>query len=188
MHALWYDSVLVRHVPRATRDCVGLGCIIAMVKFTCALPQEEQLTVWSGMTGVAASQAVGSLVASVALSVILFAGPLVQTKDDDDDDDASFWRGFFDPASIVWWRNIVIVCWWIGSQSSGWRWFWLVDCVGWIVDVQCPVTEEWVFRACMVPLMIRAGFSDTQAILLTPLFFGIGVLHDCDALGAWILD
>jgi len=40
-----------------------------------------------------------------------------------------------------------------------------------------PVTEEWIFRSCMCPLMIAAGFTTTQTILGCPLFFSFAHVH-----------
>lgn len=38
-----------------------------------------------------------------------------------------------------------------------------------------PFLEELVFRSCFIPVMLHSGFTTTQTILITPLFFGIGV-------------
>ncbi|KAJ4369892.1 CAAX prenyl protease [Neocucurbitaria cava] len=40
-----------------------------------------------------------------------------------------------------------------------------------------PVSEELVWRSCIVPLHVLAHFSGTQIIFLTPLYFGIAHLH-----------
>ncbi|CAG9460293.1 unnamed protein product [Pedinophyceae sp. YPF-701] len=41
-----------------------------------------------------------------------------------------------------------------------------------------PVTEEWAFRACMVPLLGMTGvLSHGQTVALTPLFFGAAHFH-----------
>ncbi len=41
-----------------------------------------------------------------------------------------------------------------------------------LVPSKAPITEELVFRACMLPLMVPHFRS--RAVLYTPLFFGIG--------------
>uniref|UniRef100_A0A7S0RB54 intramembrane prenyl-peptidase Rce1 n=1 Tax=Chlamydomonas leiostraca TaxID=1034604 RepID=A0A7S0RB54_9CHLO len=43
--------------------------------------------------------------------------------------------------------------------------------------VVAPVSEEWVFRACMAPLLRMAGFSTTATVFITPTFFGTAHLH-----------
>ncbi|GBB86271.1 hypothetical protein RclHR1_01270017 [Rhizophagus clarus] len=40
-----------------------------------------------------------------------------------------------------------------------------------------PMTEEFVFRCCMVPLLALANFSHAQIIFLSPLVFGIAHVH-----------
>eukprot|EP01100_Stratorugosa_tubuloviscum_P011671 TRINITY_DN5254_c0_g1_i2.p1 TRINITY_DN5254_c0_g1~~TRINITY_DN5254_c0_g1_i2.p1 ORF type:complete len:283 (+),score=79.27 TRINITY_DN5254_c0_g1_i2:56-904(+) len=43
--------------------------------------------------------------------------------------------------------------------------------------IVAPIAEEIVFRGCMCPLIIAAGFSPISALFMTPLFFGIAHLH-----------
>ncbi|KAG2448480.1 hypothetical protein HYH02_006372 [Chlamydomonas schloesseri] len=43
--------------------------------------------------------------------------------------------------------------------------------------VVAPLTEEWVFRACMAPLLVMEGLPLVRVVLLTPLFFGAAHLH-----------
>jgi len=40
-----------------------------------------------------------------------------------------------------------------------------------------PMTEEWIFRSCMCPVFIGAGFSTTTTIVVAPLFFSLAHLH-----------
>ncbi len=40
-----------------------------------------------------------------------------------------------------------------------------------------PLAEEFMFRSCMLLLMVHAGFSVTACVCLTPLFFGLAHLH-----------
>lgn len=41
---------------------------------------------------------------------------------------------------------------------------------------QGPLTEEFVFRSCMIPLLVCANFTVKQIILGSPLTFGVGEL------------
>ncbi|KAI8472088.1 MAG: hypothetical protein J3K34DRAFT_216570 [Monoraphidium minutum] len=43
--------------------------------------------------------------------------------------------------------------------------------------VVAPASEEWVFRACMVPLLWLAGVPRRTIVFGTPLFFGAAHLH-----------
>lgn len=42
--------------------------------------------------------------------------------------------------------------------------------------VVAPLSEEFTFRACMLPLLLQT-YRPLQAILITPVFFGIAHLH-----------
>lgn len=42
--------------------------------------------------------------------------------------------------------------------------------------VVAPLSEEFTFRACMLPILLQS-FHPTRAIMITPLFFGIAHLH-----------
>lgn len=88
-------------------------------------------------------------------------------------------------------RVLLLVGWlFIGSLwekfvvSEGWRaeelrsdWQWLNEWSGWRNLVAGPVTEEFVFRAAMVPLQILAGKKFSWIVWTTPLFFGIGEIY-----------
>lgn len=39
--------------------------------------------------------------------------------------------------------------------------------------IVAPLSEEFTFRACMLPLLLQA-FTPITSVLLTPLFFGVG--------------
>lgn len=41
---------------------------------------------------------------------------------------------------------------------------------------QAPLTEELVFRACMIPVLLSGGFKPTTVIFLCPILFSLGKL------------
>ncbi|KAM5559511.1 CAAX prenyl protease 2 [Rosa sericea] len=47
----------------------------------------------------------------------------------------------------------------------------------WRNSVVAPVTEELVFRACMIPLLLCAGFQKNTVIFLCPIFFSLAHLN-----------
>lgn len=83
------------------------------------------------------------------LTAVLFLGPLVMLLSD-----ARF-RVYCSP---MFWR-----------QS-------LVDWIWWRNHVVAPFSEEFTFRACMVPVLL-GFYTHQQAILISPLFFGIAHFH-----------
>lgn len=40
-----------------------------------------------------------------------------------------------------------------------------------------PLTEEFVFRSCMIPLLVCADFTVKQIVLGSPLTFGVGAFR-----------
>ncbi|EFJ19675.1 hypothetical protein SELMODRAFT_110711, partial [Selaginella moellendorffii] len=51
------------------------------------------------------------------------------------------------------------------------------DVVAWRNYVVAPLSEEIVFRACMIPLLLCGGYSPTAAILISPTFFSLAHVH-----------
>ncbi|KAI9266447.1 hypothetical protein BDA99DRAFT_505672 [Phascolomyces articulosus] len=43
--------------------------------------------------------------------------------------------------------------------------------------VVAPVTEEFVFRACMIAVLYHAGLSTTYLVFISPMYFGLAHLH-----------
>lgn len=49
-----------------------------------------------------------------------------------------------------------------------------LSCCAPLARPQAPVAEEWIFRGCILPPLLCAGFSPAAAALTAPLFFGAG--------------
>ncbi|KAI5790087.1 hypothetical protein EDC01DRAFT_657263 [Geopyxis carbonaria] len=49
--------------------------------------------------------------------------------------------------------------------------------LGWRNYVVAPITEEIVFRACMIPLHVLAGCRPEKIVFFCPLYFGIAHIH-----------
>eukprot|EP00741_Cyanophora_paradoxa_P005228 tig00000865_g5068.t1 len=65
----------------------------------------------------------------------------------------------------------------LGSRFDPWNWLEELDVYAMRNLVVGPITEEVVFRACMVPLLFAAGLSRGTIIAVCPLFFGIAHAH-----------
>jgi hypothetical protein len=44
----------------------------------------------------------------------------------------------------------------------------------WYTEQQAPLTEELVFRACMIPILLCGGFNPYSTMILCPIFFSLG--------------
>eukprot|EP00268_Persea_americana_P025388 TRINITY_DN2474_c1_g1_i1.p1 TRINITY_DN2474_c1_g1~~TRINITY_DN2474_c1_g1_i1.p1 ORF type:complete len:328 (+),score=33.88 TRINITY_DN2474_c1_g1_i1:169-1152(+) len=58
---------------------------------------------------------------------------------------------------------------WIHSISS--------NVLAWRTYVVAPLSEELVFRACMIPLLLCGGFKTYNIIFLSPIFFSLAHLN-----------
>eukprot|EP00045_Choanoeca_perplexa_P001748 m.21452 g.21452 ORF g.21452 m.21452 type:complete len:261 (-) comp11144_c0_seq1:11-793(-) len=58
------------------------------------------------------------------------------------------WQERIAPSSPLFWRNFVVA----------------------------PITEEWIFRCCSIPLL-AAAYGASAAVWMSPLFFGLAHLH-----------
>ncbi|XP_023322349.1 CAAX prenyl protease 2 [Eurytemora carolleeae] len=85
----------------------------------------------------------------VLLTVILFLGPTVML--------------FTDPRVRVYWLPM----YWKQSLKD---WIW------WRNHVVAPFSEEFTFRACMVPILL-GYYTKKQTMLISPLFFGVAHFH-----------
>uniref|UniRef100_A0A0D3G6J2 intramembrane prenyl-peptidase Rce1 n=1 Tax=Oryza barthii TaxID=65489 RepID=A0A0D3G6J2_9ORYZ len=59
------------------------------------------------------------------------------------------------------------------------------DVMVWRNCVVAPITEELVFRACMVPLLLCGGFKIYNIIFLSPVFFSLGVQLGYTVIFGW---
>uniref|UniRef100_A0A0G4G089 intramembrane prenyl-peptidase Rce1 n=1 Tax=Chromera velia CCMP2878 TaxID=1169474 RepID=A0A0G4G089_9ALVE len=50
--------------------------------------------------------------------------------------------------------------------------------------ILAPLTEEWMFRCCTVPLLLSGGWPPWFAVFVSPLFFGLAHLHHLPQLAA----
>ncbi|XP_030372792.1 CAAX prenyl protease 2 [Scaptodrosophila lebanonensis] len=90
-----------------------------------------------------------AIVIPYLLTALLFLGPIfvnMQTESIRIYFDWNYWSGSF--SSVVWLRN----------------------------HVMAPLSEEFVFRACMMPLILQS-FTPLTSVFITPLFFGVAHMH-----------
>ncbi|XP_037784026.1 CAAX prenyl protease 2-like [Penaeus monodon] len=113
---------------------------------------EEKASLWSQM-GLRWEGLIPALILPMILTFVLFLGPIVQ---------AHFavpvsasLRMYFEP---LYWYNTV--------QNPIW----------WRNQVVAPFSEEFTFRACMLPILLQC-VSPGKAVFIAPLFFGVAHLH-----------
>uniref|UniRef100_A0A7I4DJJ6 intramembrane prenyl-peptidase Rce1 n=1 Tax=Physcomitrium patens TaxID=3218 RepID=A0A7I4DJJ6_PHYPA len=99
------------------------------------------------------------------LTALLYLGPLVMTALNTDErleDEAKVEMGFIQGLFTRTRDNVISLT---------------TDIFAWRNYIVGPLTEEWVFRACMVPVLLCAGYSQLKVMLLCPLYFGLAHLN-----------
>ncbi|XP_037937199.1 CAAX prenyl protease 2-like [Teleopsis dalmanni] len=90
-----------------------------------------------------------AIVVPFLLTLLLFLGPIcVQMQNETLRIfiDLNYWKS--NVSNLIWWRNHVVA----------------------------PLSEEFVYRGCMMPLILQS-FTPMQAVFITPLFFGTAHVH-----------
>jgi prenyl protein peptidase len=62
-------------------------------------------------------------------------------------------------------------------EFQGWIYSTATNVLAWRNFVVAPLTEELVFRACMIPLLLCGGFEISSVIFLCPVFFSLAHLN-----------
>ncbi|XP_055327623.1 CAAX prenyl protease 2-like [Paramacrobiotus metropolitanus] len=98
----------------------------------------------------------------VILTLILFAGPIVG------DFFAGRWRGYNRAFLTLIYRNLYYRRRVLRDTIYSHIW--------WRAYVVAPLSEEFVYRACLIPVLIVC-YGPRAAILISPLSFGVAHLH-----------
>nr|XP_053646484.1 CAAX prenyl protease 2-like [Cherax quadricarinatus] len=112
----------------------------------------EEVTLWSQM-GLRWEGLIPALVLPMILTFILFLGPLVQSH-------------LTVPVTYTLHMYLDPLYWYNTVQNPIW----------WRNQVVAPFSEEFTFRACMLPILLQC-VSPGTAIFIAPLFFGVAHLH-----------
>ncbi|CAL9055355.1 CAAX prenyl protease 2-like isoform X1 [Musa acuminata AAA Group] len=64
-----------------------------------------------------------------------------------------------------------------GRRCKDWVCAYARNVMAWRNYVVAPITEELVFRACMIPLLLCGGFGTYSIVFLSPIFFSLAHLN-----------
>lgn len=106
------------------------------------------ITIWEIM-GFRTNGILVALFVPLLLTATLFLGPICAIIIN------GVWKLYLDP---VYWADCFKNILWIRNH------------------IVAPLSEEFTFRACMMPLLLQS-YRPITAVLLTPLFFGVAHLH-----------
>ncbi|KAF7818780.1 CAAX prenyl protease 2 [Senna tora] len=68
-------------------------------------------------------------------------------------------------------------CKYVPQRILGWFYTTASNVLAWRNCIVAPITEELVFRACMIPLLLCGGFKIYSVVLLCPVFFSLAHLN-----------
>lgn len=168
-----------RNDPRVVKERffrVGMACVLSppVALMATAVPGgrdascvasaiDAPLAQWFGLWAPSIGSLLLASILPLLLTMVLFLGPLVMAHLDDDAEATLVWspRRLIDSLSeLQTLRNLVVG----------------------------PITEEWVFRACMCPLLFGAGLGDAANVFTSGALFGLAHVHHVfDADHSWMV-
>ncbi|KAG8230984.1 hypothetical protein J437_LFUL003942 [Ladona fulva] len=108
----------------------------------------KESSIWK-LLGIRFNGLIPAISIPLVLTMVLFLGPLcMQTRN-------GLWKLYFEP---LYWRDQAKNLIWLRNE------------------VVAPLSEEFTFRACMLPLLLQC-FRPMVAVAVCPLFFGVAHFH-----------
>ena len=162
----FYLSAATRPSPTLNRDAPSvIRARIRTVTLACLVASAGVLDVLIVTAKLAPSDALHmlgwwpiqplDLLRSLALTLLLYSGPLFERIFIERDLDDLRHRGF---SALI-------------ESLSSWQ--------GHRNYVAGPITEEIIFRSVIIPIHLLARVSPSKIVFLTPLYFGIAHVHHC---------
>jgi len=149
---IWNSSNDRNHPKTVKQRFISAFCMLFIsplfVYFTLGLFETESSDYLIHHLGLRFDGLLAAFIIPLLLTAILFLGPITPSIMDRSWTITSFSYWTENLRDILWLRNTIVA----------------------------PVSEEFTFRACMLPQMLKCH-SPTSAMLIAPLFFGVGHLH-----------
>ncbi|KAM4078586.1 hypothetical protein ACB094_09G049600 [Castanea mollissima] len=160
-----FDSFMIRRFIGA-----AVSSVLSLLICTLILPiRSKEASILFDVYGIRVDHIWQAVVLPVSLTCLMYAGSLVLKA----------------LLLVDWWRERVsrgeeLSYEYIQGSLQG-----FVDSIisvasnvsAWRNYVVAPLTEELVFRACMIPLLLCGGFKPYTAICLCPIFFSLAHLN-----------
>ncbi|XP_037963093.2 CAAX prenyl protease 2 [Plutella xylostella] len=149
---IWRSTLNRDHPSTIKRRFFSVSCMMLLAPFFTQYFFTEGTLVKGDVYGHLGLRAAGVVQASIVpliLTAILFLGPLTM----------QFFSGI--------WKLYAEPVYWLSSWKD---WVWVRN------HFMAPLSEEWVFRACMMPLLLQC-LEPITAVFVGPLLFGIAHFH-----------
>ncbi|KAL6574987.1 hypothetical protein OROMI_012272 [Orobanche minor] len=150
--------------------CAAISSVVSLVICFLILPiRRWDASILLGVYGIRLNHIWQSLVFPLLLTSFMYTGSftlkllsMLQARNEHLSDGGNL--------SVIYIKSIFLnIIDWIVSVSS--------SLSSWRNYVVAPVTEELVFRGCMIPLLLCGGFSTYRLIFLCPVFFSLAHLN-----------
>lgn len=174
-HENRYNRYLPKVVKRRFLSVLSTSfiCFIAVYMIGKHDSSDYTFTRWIGLR--IDSTLLNACLLPLMLTICLFLGPIIQSiiirlfvkfhhENDDDDDDYDDGENEGNGTKIH------------NQQKNSLNFNFLRNIFWWRNYVVSPFTEEFVFRSCMIPLLVH-NLHAKLTIFLTPLYFGVAHLH-----------
>ncbi|XP_068619164.1 CAAX prenyl protease 2 [Battus philenor] len=149
---VWKTKFSRDHPSTIKRRFFSVFCIMLLAPCVTWLFLKEETLIRGDMyeqLGLRLSGIIVAFVTPLALTSVLFLGPLTM----------QFLSGT--------WRIYIEPLYWMASWQD----------LTWVRNhIMAPLSEEWVFRACMMPLLLQC-LEPFTAVFVGPLLFGIAHFH-----------
>lgn len=177
--AILYSPTLILRLPPPTSlanfmirrfICAAVFSVISILVTSLVLPiRSWQASYLFGVYGIRADHIWHAVVFPLFLTSLMYAGSLLSKTLLL----VNSWKEYKilnEADSFVCIRDALLKFFdWTISVSS--------NVVAWRNYVVAPFTEELVFRACMVPLLLCGGFKPYNVVFLSPIFFSLAHLN-----------
>ncbi|CAL4066315.1 unnamed protein product, partial [Meganyctiphanes norvegica] len=153
---IWLNKQPKDHPSTIKKRCISVFFMTLISPFFILIfgndETKNKASLWELM-GIRSEGFLASLFLPLILTAILFLGPIVQSHQNSSYAhtlqmycDPRYW--YSSAQNPIWWRNQVVA----------------------------PFSEEFTFRACMLPLLLQC-MTPGKVIFVAPLFFGVAHLH-----------
>ncbi|XP_041025014.1 CAAX prenyl protease 2 isoform X2 [Juglans microcarpa x Juglans regia] len=159
-----FNSFMIRRFV-----CAAISSIVSLLICALILPiRRKEASVLLGVYGIQVDPIWQAVVFPVFLTSLMYAGSLVLKSlvlVESWRDNVNHGEGVSLECIKIIVQKLIASIVSVTSNVLAWRNF-----------VVAPLTEELVFRACMIPLLLCGGFKPYTVIYLCPIFFSLGHL------------
>ncbi|XP_022144723.1 CAAX prenyl protease 2 [Momordica charantia] len=150
--------------------CAFVSTVVSVVVCALILPiRKMEFSLLLGAYGIRADHIWQVVVFPLSLTSLMYAGSMILKSlllVDSWREYMNHGEGSLVDCASFFWRNFLD--WGLSTVSN---------VLAWRNYVVAPLTEELVFRACMIPVLLSGGFKPTTVIFLCPILFSLAHLN-----------